>query len=103
VKVQHATNGGKCGVCGDVYTAPHPQPNENTGKYGQGIIAAEYSAGSVIDVEVLLTTNHKGQFSFRYFLELPLTGHLTDNFFDAVCASWKIPTPQNPERVASSL
>ena len=58
--------GCKCGVCGDRYNEPHPQPNENTGKYGQGIIAAEYTAGSVIDVHIRLTTNHKGFFNFRY-------------------------------------
>ncbi|XP_044264652.1 uncharacterized protein LOC123011330 [Tribolium madens] len=62
--VQWASMGGKCGVCGDKYDDPHPQANENTGKYGQGIIAAEYKSGSSIDVEVLLTTNHKGFFNF---------------------------------------
>jgi hypothetical protein len=45
---------------------PHPQDNENTGKYGKGIIAKQYTSGSVIDIEVLLTTNHMGYFNFRY-------------------------------------
>jgi hypothetical protein len=58
--------GGKCGVCGDRYDDPHPQDNENTGKYGKGIIAKQYTSGSVIDIEVLLTTNHMGYFNFRY-------------------------------------
>ncbi|RZC40868.1 Chitin bind 3 domain containing protein, partial [Asbolus verrucosus] len=56
--------GGKCGVCGDQYDDPHPQANENTGKYGRGIIAREYTAGSVIDINILLTTNHMGFFNF---------------------------------------
>ncbi|CAH1365703.1 hypothetical protein MTP99_001969 [Tenebrio molitor] len=55
---------GKCGVCGDQYDKPHPQDNENTGKYGKGIIAKEYTAGSTIDIEILLTTNHMGDFTF---------------------------------------
>lgn len=59
------TFGGKCGVCGDVYNAPHPQDNENTGKYGQGKVVAEYSAGSTISVSITLTTNHRGFFSYK--------------------------------------
>lgn len=58
-------NGGKCGLCGDDYTDPHPQDNENTGKYGLGILAAVYEAESVIDVQVRLTANHIGTFSYR--------------------------------------
>ncbi|EFA07372.2 uncharacterized protein LOC657063 [Tribolium castaneum] len=55
---------GKCGVCGDPYNAPHPQENENTGKYGQGKIVRQYSPGSVVDIQVSLTTNHLGYFLF---------------------------------------
>jgi hypothetical protein len=62
--VQWSLNGGKCGVCGDSYTDAHPQDNENTGKFGQGKIVRTYKAGSVINVEVLLTKNHLGNFQF---------------------------------------
>ncbi|CAH1280807.1 unnamed protein product [Diabrotica balteata] len=62
--VQNELNDGNCGVCGDAYTDPHPQENENTGKYGQGIIAATYEAGSVIDVQIQLTANHLGNFTY---------------------------------------
>jgi len=58
-------NDGKCGVCGDNYVDPHPQENENTGIYGGGQIVKEYTAGQVMDVEILLTTNHKGHFEFH--------------------------------------
>ncbi|XP_018560921.1 uncharacterized protein LOC108903286 [Anoplophora glabripennis] len=57
-------NGGKCGVCGDAYTDPHPQDNENTGKYGEGIIVAIYEPESVIDVQIKLTANHIGTFTY---------------------------------------
>lgn len=59
------SNGVKCGLCGDDYTDPHPQANENTGIYGQGKIVGQYSAGQTIDVTVTLTANHKGTFTYR--------------------------------------
>ncbi|XP_018560915.1 uncharacterized protein LOC108903281 [Anoplophora glabripennis] len=62
--VQHYKNGGKCGLCGDSYSDPHPQDNENTGKYGAGLIAGTYEAGSVIDVKIRLTANHLGTFTY---------------------------------------
>ncbi|CAH1163501.1 unnamed protein product [Phaedon cochleariae] len=62
--VQNGINGGKCGVCGDSYTDPHPQDNENTGKYGVGIIAGTYEAGSVVEVLIHLTANHLGEFTY---------------------------------------
>ncbi|XP_044746682.1 uncharacterized protein LOC123308180 [Coccinella septempunctata] len=57
---------GKCGVCGDPYNAPHPQPNENTGKHGKYGPVRSYGSGSVINVKVQLTANHRGK--FRYSL-----------------------------------
>ncbi|XP_044745595.1 uncharacterized protein LOC123307378 [Coccinella septempunctata] len=62
--VQWDTFGGKCGVCGDVYNQPHPQENENTGKYGKFGVVRTYKAGSTIDVGVLLTTSHRGNFKY---------------------------------------
>lgn len=58
--------GGKCGVCGDKYDAPHPQDNENTGKYGQGKVVRTYSKGDTASIDILLTTNHMGYFNFRF-------------------------------------
>lgn len=62
--VQHYVNGGNCGLCGDSYTDPHPQDNENTGKYGAGLISGKYEAGSVINVTIRLTANHLGTFTY---------------------------------------
>ncbi|CAH1163500.1 unnamed protein product [Phaedon cochleariae] len=62
--VQYEQNEGKCGICGDSYADPHPQKNENTGEYGQGIIGGIYEAGSVIDISILLTANHLGEFTY---------------------------------------
>ena len=55
-------NDGKCGVCGDDYNDPQPRANENGGKYGQGVIAATYTQGQVIEVIVQITAHHKGIF-----------------------------------------
>lgn len=54
---------GKCGICGD----PHfgARDNEAGGKYALGIITKQYRVGSVINVTIELTTNHKGYFEFR--------------------------------------
>ena len=38
-------NGGQCGVCGDSWEAPHPQPHETGGLYGNGVIAKTYLTG----------------------------------------------------------
>ncbi|KAJ8924201.1 hypothetical protein NQ315_006992 [Exocentrus adspersus] len=62
--VQHQQNSGKCGVCGDAYSDPHPQDNENTGKFGAGYVVAKYEAGSVINVTIKLTANHVGAFTY---------------------------------------
>ncbi|XP_011050907.1 PREDICTED: uncharacterized protein LOC105143982 isoform X1 [Acromyrmex echinatior] len=63
--IQHGTNGGKCGECGDNYSLPRPRPNENGGIYGSGIIVQKYKAGSVINVIVRLTAAHLGYFTFN--------------------------------------
>jgi len=57
-------NHGKCGVCGDPYDSKI-QPNNDGGRYSNGIIAKTYKKGQVIDVTVHLTTSHLGTFEFR--------------------------------------
>jgi len=57
-------NGGKCGVCGDPYHVKE-QTHADGGRFANGIIVKNYRRGQVIDVNVLLTTSHKGYFEFR--------------------------------------
>lgn len=45
-------------MCGDDYRDKQPRANENTGTYGLGEIGKTYKSGQVIEVNVLLTTNH---------------------------------------------
>ncbi|XP_077290276.1 uncharacterized protein LOC143914057 [Arctopsyche grandis] len=58
-------NGGKCGMCGDNFAMATPRTHELGGKYGQGVIVKKYQPGSVINVEVRVTANHRGWFEFR--------------------------------------
>lgn len=64
-QTQWDTFNGKCGVCGDPYDAPHPQDNENTGLYGKFGPIETYKAGAVVNVTILLTSNHNGVFTYR--------------------------------------
>ncbi|KAF4527215.1 hypothetical protein B566_EDAN006141 [Ephemera danica] len=57
-------NGGRCGLCGDPYDNPRPRNNENTGKYGRGVVSRSYHSGQTIGVHVLLTQSHFGWFEF---------------------------------------
>ena len=54
-------NQGKCGVCGDSVTDPAPRLHETGGKFGNKIITATYEEGDVIDVEIVVNTNHLGR------------------------------------------
>lgn len=60
---QHSINGGKCGVCGDGWNSA--RKHDVGGPFASGIIAKTYEQGSTIDVDILLTANHKGYFEFR--------------------------------------
>ncbi|KAL3287338.1 hypothetical protein HHI36_001812 [Cryptolaemus montrouzieri] len=83
--VQWDTFGGKCGVCGDVYDEPHPQENENTGKYGKFGVVRTYKMGSTIDVGVLLTTSHLGNFKYSVcVLEDPTKPESGEDCFQAL-------------------
>jgi len=63
--LQWGIHRGKCGPCGDSYSLSRPRPNENTGTYGKGVIAATYEEGSFIDLKVRITANHWGYFLFE--------------------------------------
>ncbi|XP_072044828.1 uncharacterized protein [Amphiura filiformis] len=63
--VQWDMNDGKCGVCGDDWRQAEPREHEDGGKYHAGYIVQTYTQGSLIDVQLELTTNHLGWFEFR--------------------------------------
>lgn len=63
--VQWNQNGGRCGFCGDSFSAPQPRDHELGGTFGQGVIVKTYSEGAAISVTARLTANHKGYFVFR--------------------------------------
>ncbi|GIY67667.1 hypothetical protein CDAR_109521, partial [Caerostris darwini] len=65
MRTQWKVNGGKCGVCGDPWHLEVPRPNENGGKYGNGIIVRTYKRGQIIPAIVDITANHRGYFEFR--------------------------------------
>ncbi|XP_033324121.2 uncharacterized protein LOC117219248 [Megalopta genalis] len=68
-------NGGRCGLCGDNYDIHQPRPNENRGVYGTGVIVERYNHGETINVNVKLTANHMGKFTF-HMCRLPSPEHL---------------------------
>ena len=69
---QFGKNGGKCGICGDSYDEPSPQHHETGGNFGNKVITKTYVMGSVVDMEIELTANHKGHFMFKL---CPVTGN----------------------------
>ena len=69
------TSGGQHGVCGDPYSGPREHETGGTyglfPKLGERAIGACYAPGSVIDIEIQITANHKGYFVFGL---CPLSG-----------------------------
>jgi len=62
--IQWGHNDGKCGLCGDNW-ANEIRDHETPNKYGNGIITAVYEPNEVIEIQVDVTANHKGYFTFR--------------------------------------
>ena len=54
---------GLCGICGDPYDGE--RTSEAGGLYANGIIAANYTMGDTIEVQVEITSLHLGYFEFR--------------------------------------
>ncbi|XP_063436368.1 uncharacterized protein LOC134717806 [Mytilus trossulus] len=75
-----ASNGGKCGVCGDPYQGPYP--NEAGGIYAKGIIARTYKSGQDISVKIQITANHLGWFEFRLCVNNNISKKITHACLD---------------------
>ena len=57
VSVQHDfINKGRCGVCGDPWSGPHP--HQAGGRYATGTIARSYEPGQIIDVNIDLASKY---------------------------------------------
>ncbi|CAB3371643.1 Hypothetical predicted protein [Cloeon dipterum] len=59
-QAQHGVFGGKCGPCGDSYGDARPRENENTGKFGRGIVVRNYTQGQIITTTFTITASHMG-------------------------------------------
>ena len=59
------SQGGKCGVCGDAFGDVEPRQHEDGGKYGKGIITAQYQPGQIITTSTQITAHHKGWVEFK--------------------------------------
>ncbi|KDO27650.1 hypothetical protein SPRG_06921 [Saprolegnia parasitica CBS 223.65] len=64
------TSKGPHGTCGDLYSSATPRAHENGGKYGlfptygAKAIGGCYAPGATMKLEVQITANHKGYFTF---------------------------------------
>ncbi|XP_035213000.1 uncharacterized protein LOC118186931 [Stegodyphus dumicola] len=58
-------NKGKCGICGDAWDLPEPRPNEDGGKYGNGIVVRTYKEGQEFTARINIIANHRGYFEFK--------------------------------------
>lgn len=55
----------RCGLCGDNENDALPRAHELGGIYGKGIVVKTYTQGSIIEVLVRLSGNHRGYFYFQ--------------------------------------
>jgi len=62
-KMFNDINKGRCGICGDEFSAA-VKDHQAGGKFATGIIAASYQSGQLIDVKIKLTSNSKGFITF---------------------------------------
>ena len=63
--VQWSQHGGKCGACGDEYGISNPRFVYPGNFANNPPIVKTYTEGSLIEVTVKITANHKGYFIFR--------------------------------------
>ncbi|XP_017104157.2 uncharacterized protein [Drosophila bipectinata] len=58
-------NDGQCGLCGDDWSLEQPRPNELGGTYGSGVIVQTFTGTTEAEINVKITANHLGYFSFH--------------------------------------
>lgn len=63
-QAQWSINGGKCGLCGDDFRNSRPRSNEYGGRFGEGIVVANYPINGLLPVSIRITANHIGYFMF---------------------------------------
>ncbi|CAG7728556.1 unnamed protein product [Allacma fusca] len=80
--VQYEQNKGRCGICGDPWNEPEPRDNEDGGKFGRGIIVANYKSGQIFPFSVELTRSHLGRFRLRLCARNNPSERVTQGCFD---------------------
>merc|ERR1712168_18716 len=75
-------NKGKCGVGGDNFSDEQPRHNEAGGKYGNGLIAYNYTQGQTLSVLLEITRAHGGYFEFRICENNDINQIVTDECLD---------------------
>ena len=95
--IQWGVHEGKCGICGDNWSDEAPRAHEMGGTYGMGKVVKNYAMGSIIEVDVMLTANHKGHFVFDLCV---LNGEETEECFTKLKTEdgsyeWKVPTDES--------
>ena len=62
---QYGEMEGKCGICGDPWDADPRQHESPGGAFANGLITRVYRPGQIIPIEIDVTANHFGFFTFR--------------------------------------
>ena len=74
---QWQVNKGKCGICGDPWES-NPHPNEQGGKFSNGIIARTYHNDDThINIAIEVEKNKNGYFEFRLCPEVSAKNPVT--------------------------
>ena len=87
---QYGKVGGKCGICGDPWDAKPRQHESPGGAFANGLITRSYRPGQTIPIEIDVTANHFGFFTFRLCPNNNTSEDPTQSCFD------KLPLPVMP-------
>ena len=98
--VQWGKHGGKCGVCGDEYGIENPKFQYPGAFATNPPIVRTYEEGQQIDVQIKITANHKGYFTFRLapLVKQPITQNELNQIMLRLPngdAEWKLASEKN--------